>query len=437
MLRNKTKNLIPKGFPYAKESMPLSKIDRPQKKPDVFLVLMESFSRQWIEKYTKEGFEVTPFFNSIIKEGLFVDNFYANTIQTSRALFVIFNGIYESFEDKTFHKYKNLLLRPLPVILNEEGYRTIFFNAHADINFDNKAFYLKKMGFHKLVPMIGDLIKGIPQEKFWNWGIQDDLFFERSFQWLDNFDSIKDEKRKPIFAVWLTLSHHRPHNRIPRNMRFVYPNASDNDEAKQFANSEYLADMFLKEFFRQWKKRPKYKDAIVILVSDHAYPAGLHSINNEKGFYEENFRIPFLIIWNNRISPKRIKDLAFNSTDIAPTILDLLGIDTPNHFFGRSVFAEGPQHTFCVNQPYDKKYLVAYNFPFKYVKSMLMNTEQLYNVLKDPEETYDLSKDPRYKEELEKGRNSVILLIKNQILLEQNRIWDPRLLYKKHFKSSE
>jgi hypothetical protein len=421
--------LIPEPFPYARAHFPLSPtIPRGKGHPDVFLVLMESFSRQWVEKRTPEGFEVTPVFNAHLKEGVFVDNFYGNTIQTSRALFVLFNGIYESLEAKTFHKYKNLLLRPLPVILEQAGYRNVFFNSHADINFDNKAFYLRKMGFEKLIPMTGRLIEGIPPEKFWNWGIQDDLFFDRSFRWLDENDpETQTGKRKPLFAVWLTLSQHRPHNRTPKNMRFVYPDAGDGDIAKHYANSEHLADMFLEEFFKQWENRPRYKDAIVILVSDHAYPIGFRSFNNEKGAFEENFRIPFLVIWKGKLAPRRIRDKAFNSTDVAPTILDLIGLDTPNQFIGASVFADTPQQSFCANQPYDKKYIAAYDFPYKYVKSLLMNTEELYNVVRDPEERKDLSQDPAYRTQLEQGRKTALQLIRNQVLLEQNRVWDPRL----------
>ena len=110
---------------------------------DVFLVLLESFSQRLVEAKAPNGFEVSPFFNSLIPQGLYVENFYNNSMQTSRALFIILGGVYESYKGKAFRSFVDLNLRPLPEILDGAGYRTVFFNAHDDLNFDNKGPYLR------------------------------------------------------------------------------------------------------------------------------------------------------------------------------------------------------------------------------------------------------------------------------------------------------
>ena len=409
-------------YPYSRTNFPLSFRGPAGRRPDVFLVIMESFDQDWVERKTPEGREVTPFINSLIPQGLYVDRFYGSSVQTSRGLFILFTGLYESFKGKTFRNATKLNLRPLPAILDDDGYRTVFFNAHDNLNFDNKGPYLRKMGFEKLVAMKGPIVAGVPKEKFWNWGIQDDVFFQKSFEWLDRNES---RSREPLFAAFLTLSQHHPHSKIPAALRILYPNPVN--RGQEFLNAQHLTDLFLREFFRQIEARPRYRDAIVILTSDHGFPWGRHGNFNEKGFYEESFREPLLILWKKGVKPARISGVPYDQIDIAPTIMDLLGLDRPNHFIGRSVFAPVLRRPLFMIQPYDGVYLIALDFPYKYVKHLSDDREFLFNVENDPGEKRDLSKDPLFRTRLERGRELLGEMKRNQIIIEQNRVWDPRL----------
>jgi hypothetical protein len=417
---------LPTPYPYARPHFPLTYQGPRSDRPDVFLVLLESFNERLVEKTAPNGVEVTPVFNALLRQGVYVENFYNNTMQTSRALFVIFGGVYESYKGKAFRSFTDLNLRPLPEILDDEGYRTVFFNAHDDLNFDNKGPYLRKMGFRTLVAMTGGLIEDVPADKFWNWGIQDDVFFRKSFDWLDAEERRDPEgARAPLLAVFLTLAQHYPHDRIPPALRFVYPKPKV--RAEHFMNAQYLTDLFLAEFFRQLEGRPRFRDAIIILTGDHSFPAGEHGNFNEQGFYEEGYRTPFLVIWKDHLQPGRIGGAAYDQVDIAPTILDLLGLDTPNHFIGRSLFAPPAARPLLLTQPYDGQYLSVVDYPFKYVRHLLDGSEKLFDVAADPGEERDLSAAPAWKDRLRLGRRQLDELLKGQVVLEMNRVWDPRI----------
>jgi arylsulfatase A-like enzyme len=413
-------------FPYVRPHFPLSFEGPRGDRPDVFVVLLESFNARLVERKAPNGVEITPFFNSLIPQGVYVEDFYNNSIQTSRALFIIFSGIYESYKGKAFHDLAGLNLRTLPDILDDEGYRTVFFNAHDDLNFDNKGPYLRKMGFRELVAMTGPLVADVPADKFWNWGIQDDLFFRKSFDWLDATEARgPPAARTPIFASFLTLVQHNPHDRVPPPLRLVYP--APKGRAEHFMNSQYLTDMFLREFFAQLARRPRHRDAIVILLGDHSFPAGEHGTWNEQGYFEESFRTPLLVLWPDHLRPARIRGTAYDQVDLAPTVMDLLGLDRPNHFVGRSLFAPAAPRPLLLTQPYDGVYLAVVDYPFKYVRHLIDGHERLFNVDADPGETRDLSADPSFADRLKRGRLQLEELKKNQVLLEMNRVWDPRL----------
>jgi hypothetical protein len=410
------------GFPYLRQHAVLTH-SRPGQAPDIFVVLMESFSETLVETPPVNGKSVTPVFDSLIPKGIYAEIFYGNTVQTARALFTIFAGTPESIREKAFLSYTGVSVQGLPRILSRHGYRTIFFNAHKSLSFDNKGPSLKRLGFDDVIPMAGPVVADVPREFFWNWGIRDDVFFRKSFGQLDVMTSSPAD-RKPVFAVWLTLTHHNPHNRVPKNLKEIYPEAGPRDAAKNFVDSQHLADRYLAEFFRQLASRPRYRDAIVILMSDHGFPGGKHSVFNEIGFYEENFRIPFLLIAPG-LAPRRIKGVAYDQLDFAPTVMDLAGIDAPNHFIGRSILGPATNKPIALCQPYNGLFLIGVNYPWKYVRSVRADREMLFNLADDPDERIDRSLLPGMSARLREGRRTADSLLLHQILLDRNRIWPP------------
>lgn len=66
-------------------------------------------------------------------------------------------------------------------------------------------------------------------------------------------------------------------------------------------------------------------DTLVVFSSDHGEMMGSHGLMYKTVYYEESFRIPLLIRFPGRLTPRR-ETLHFNVPDTMPTLLDLMGL---------------------------------------------------------------------------------------------------------------
>ena len=78
-------------------------------------------------------------------------------------------------------------------------------------------------------------------------------------------------------------------------------------------------------------------DTIVVFTSDHGNCLGSHEHETKNVHYEESMRVPFMIRWPGKISPRR-DDLLISTPDIYPTMLELMGFgkDIPEQVQGTS-----------------------------------------------------------------------------------------------------
>lgn len=78
------------------------------------------------------------------------------------------------------------------------------------------------------------------------------------------------------------------------------------------------------------------KNTIVIYASDQGFFLGEHGWYDKRFMYEEAIKMPFIIKYPNAIKPKtEITDIVSN-VDIAPTMLEIAGVEIPEHVQGKS-----------------------------------------------------------------------------------------------------
>ncbi|MGD1890327.1 MAG: sulfatase [Cyclobacteriaceae bacterium] len=79
----------------------------------------------------------------------------------------------------------------------------------------------------------------------------------------------------------------------------------------------------------------KRENTIIIFMSDNGKP-----FTRAKGtLYDEGIKTPFIINWSEAIQDARVDNQLLTTLRLAPTILDLAGVETPPSMFGNS-FAE-------------------------------------------------------------------------------------------------
>ncbi len=395
-------------YPYVQIAKHNEARDQAKPRPHVFLIMMESFNANFVEKSTPDGREYTPVFNSKIEEGVFVDRFYGNSVQTARAYPPTLCSVLPSYWGKESTSFPDLRVHSLAHILRMQGYRTYFFQSQQQLAFDRIGDYMVHLGFDEVHGMDGSFVEPDESKYVWGWGLQDNKTFEKVFRFLDK--SVEDSE-SPLFVTVMTTSHHYPFKEMPADQRYLYPTPTDRKQ--WFANSIHLSDKYLGTFFSELAARPRYRNSLIVITGDHSFPAGEHgNYFNEYRFYEENFRIPLLIWSPSRLVPQRITNSAYSQIDIPPTILDLLDVNTPNHFQGRSIIGkDNAPKPVAMIQPYDGTRLCIVEFPFKYVQSLRVPGEYKY----------------QGSEMLEKFRREVARIHLNQKLLEDNRIWPQSL----------
>ena len=144
-------------------------------------------------------------------------------------------------------------------------------------------------------------------------------------------------------------------------------------------------------------------DTIIAVISDHGEGLGEHNyIGHTKRIYEEQLRLVLFLRYPERIRAGQIVSAQVRSIDLAPTILDLLGIQIPQDLDGLSLlplmnsggnsknrvaFSE----TFAPDE--QALHLVAVNDGrYKLIRS-LGGSNWLYDIEKDPGEHRNIAKE--------------------------------------------
>lgn len=77
-------------------------------------------------------------------------------------------------------------------------------------------------------------------------------------------------------------------------------------------------------------------NTIVIYTSDQGFFLGDHGWFDKRLMYEQSLNMPFLMRYPNAIAPGSTNDDVIVNVDFAPTLLELAGVEQPEHLQGRS-----------------------------------------------------------------------------------------------------
>ncbi len=143
---------------------------------------------------------------------------------------------------------------------------------------------------------------------------------------------------------------------------------------------------------------------LILVTSDHGESLGEHGELTHGLFaYESTLRVP-LLLWNPEIRRAGVVDAPVGLVDVAPTLLELLGIEPPKAWVGRSLLRPSAErelafetlHTMLTRGWAPLRGLLAGRW-----KAIDLPIPELYNLRPDPAEQENLaSRDPRRLERL-------------------------------------
>lgn len=148
------------------------------------------------------------------------------------------------------------------------------------------------------------------------------------------------------------------------------------------------------------------KRTVVVFAGDNGFSHGEHGMTNKRTAYEESIRIPLLIRYPDRIKPGTLIDEMVLNIDIAPTFLDLAGLDVPIYMQGQSMAtlfrgnAKNWRKAFIYEYFYERKFATPTTLAVRTASAKLINYpgnekwSELFDLEKDPYETRNLYDDP-------------------------------------------
>jgi phosphoglycerol transferase MdoB-like AlkP superfamily enzyme len=166
-----------------------------------------------------------------------------------------------------------------------------------------------------------------------NWGVPDEVIFDKAHQVFQEL-----ARKGPFLAIILTVSNHDPFE-IPTGKVDVLPGESKEIWA---LNAYRYADWALGEFFRKARTAEYFENTLFVLVADHG-----KDFDNTRIVDVPGYRVPCLFLCPAILPPRRVAAVA-SQTDIAPTILALLGGSYEHCFLGRNILAVGDNEGFAI-----------------------------------------------------------------------------------------
>mgnify|MGYP000592534555 CR=1 FL=1 len=185
-------------------------------------------------------------------------------------------------------------------------------------------------------------------------------------------------------------------------------------------------------------------NSYIILTSDHGEGFGEHDIYGHSGLYEEIIRVPLIIIGPD-LKPNCFTQEQVCHLDLAPTMLNLLGITIPKQFMGKSLIPLIFEKTESSNKFRNRIIIsewIARNAiaiscrqpPYKYILTITRSGRrgriQIY------EEFYSLKEDPQERRNLVIVRSKIAKFFKNIILehLRSEKRYKDRILLKSRIR---
>ena len=312
---------------------PIKKLnDSIYSKPNVVLIVMESFGREYIGAFNKENeidnfVSYTPFLDSLTNHSLIFTNAFSNGRQSIEALPSILASVPSFKVPFTSSPYANQKIQSLVSVFEDLNYSTSFFHGAPNgsmgflglsniLGFDN---YFGKNEFND-----NSLYDGY-------WGIWDEPFLGFMKNKLDNF-------KQPFFSTFFSLSSHEPF-KVPKKYMNTFPKG--NVQMHQVIG---YSDNALKKFFDSAKKEPWFENTLFVITADHCnqfwYPFYRNPINR--------FAIP-IIFYHPNNSFKGVNKELSQQLDIFPSIVDLVGYNKSINTWGRSFFSNRSDQPFSIH----------------------------------------------------------------------------------------
>ena len=166
---------------------------------------------------------------------------------------------------------------------------------------------------------------------------------------------------------------------------------------KRYCETLRSVDDSIGRVLTQIKEMGIHDETLVIYMGDNGFMFGEHGLIDKRTAHEMSMRVPMLVHCPELIKPGTVLEQMIANIDIGPTVMEAMGIKTPQHMDGKSFLP-----LLCGKDiPWRERFLYVYywekNFPQTPTTFAIRTPKAKYITyygLWDLDEFYDLSVDP-------------------------------------------
>ncbi|HKI38391.1 MAG TPA: sulfatase [Gemmataceae bacterium] len=339
---------------------------------NVVVVHLESTGARYLKPYGAAE-DPMPHLTALSRRALLFENAYTTYPETIRSFFATQCAVFPALDTRA-EDYEAAHAPALAGLLAGHGYRTGLFHS-GRFRYLGMEEALRNRGYATREDA-GD-IGGRRESSF---GIDEGSAVRRMLAWID------ERPGEPFLLTYLPIAGHHPYD-APGPGPFP-----DEAEIDRYRNALHYADDSLADLLRGLRERGLEDRTLFVICGDHGEAFGQHEGNygHTLFLYEENVRVPLLLAAPGVIEePVRVGRVA-GLADLAPTVLDLLGLPAPDEYQGRSLLSGEPRMAlFCTD--YSLGLLGLRDGRWKMIHELDSGRSQLFDVETDPDEKCDLS----------------------------------------------
>lgn len=300
------------------------------KDTNVIAIQLEAF-QNFLINLEVNGQVITPFLNEFIKDNFYFDHVYQQIGEgnTSDAEFTLNAGAYPQGQLAMSKIVGNKEVESLPRFLKQYNYNAYTFHIN-DVTFWNRNELYPALGFDKYYDK-----QSFVNDEFNFFGASDEELFRVVFDEL----SEKATNGEKFFTHVITTSGHHPFVIPEQYQTLDLPEDLEGTQLGHYLQAAHYVDGQLEHFITKLKDSGLLDTTTLVVYGDHY---GLQQQDNPAAWVSEQlainyhdtlsrFNIP-LIIAVPHVKGETVQ-LTGGQVDIAPTLLNLLGLSTANSDF--------------------------------------------------------------------------------------------------------
>jgi arylsulfatase A-like enzyme/Flp pilus assembly protein TadD len=350
-------------------------------RPDVFLITIDTLRADHVECYGYEHVR-TPAISRLCDDGIRFTQAFTPSPITNASHTTIFTGLLPSHHGVTdFAIPLSAEHETIAGLLRNAGYHTAAFIGAVILDSNGLAPGLDH-GF--------DFYDNFPPHtkarSRWGWLERRGMdVVTRGERWLDA------HPKGPHF-VWIHLyDPHDPYEPPAPYAREYRGHLYDGEIA--------YADAALGQFLKYLDQHGRYRDALIVLVGDHGEGLGEHNEDTHGIFlYDSTTHVPLIFKLPGNVRKGRVIPAQVRTTDILPTVLDLLSLAIPGGLDGQSLKAGFSAEGGVVSRPALGE--TDYPLQFGWAPLRSLRSQNLKFIEAPRPEFYNLNEDPHERKNI-------------------------------------